>query len=269
MADSETGRPTADRRPDRAAEDRAAAEEQRLARERRRFARRQWARRWRVWRWLVLLVLLGAAVATTIWLVFFSSVLAVTGATVSGTGQLSREEVLDAAQVPVGEPLARVDLDAVRRRVQALAPVRTAEVTRAWPDQLAIVITERSPVAVVQVGTRYRATDRDGVLFRDYQARPRGLPLIVATESTEPEVLSEAAAVAAALPPEISRRVDHLVVRTADDIRLELRDGRVVIWGSSEQSDLKAEVLPTLLARPGRTYDVSVPGQPTISQTLR
>ena len=39
----------------------------------------------------------------------------------------------------------------------------------------------------------------------------------------------------------------------------------MVIWGSDAQSDLKAQVLVTLLAQPGHTYDVSVPGQPVTS----
>ena len=42
-----------------------------------------------------------------------------------------------------------------------------------------------------------------------------------------------------------------------------LRDGRTVLWGSADESALKAEVLVALLDGPGRTFDVSVPGQPT------
>ena len=51
-----------------------------------------------------------------------------------------------------------------------------------------------------------------------------------------------------------------------DRISLVLRDGRVVVWGSAEQSEDKAAVLAALLrARDAQRYDVSVPGQPVTS----
>jgi cell division protein FtsQ len=39
------------------------------------------------------------------------------------------------------------------------------------------------------------------------------------------------------------------------------------VWGSADESDLKAQVLAVLLRQPARTYDVSVPGQPTTAGT--
>ena len=51
---------------------------------RKRFARRQWARRWLAWRRLLALVAVAALVAGTVWLVFFSTVLAVSGVQVEG-----------------------------------------------------------------------------------------------------------------------------------------------------------------------------------------
>ncbi len=72
----------------------------------------------------------------------------------------------------------------------------------------------------------------------------------------------EAAAVVAALDGAVTRLVDHIQVETADRIVLALSEGRTVEWGSSEQSDEKAEVLLALLdERPqAQEYDVSVPG---------
>ena len=70
----------------------------------------------------------------------------------------------------------------------------------------------------------------------------------------------------ASLDDAVTRRVDHIEVETADQILLELRDGREVTWGSADQSDEKAEVLLNLLeARPeAQAYDVSVPSLPTV-----
>ena len=71
--------------------------------------------------------------------------------------------------------------------------------------------------------------------------------------------------VVASLPAELAVTVDHVEVETIDQISLALRDGRTVVWGSASDSGTKASVLAVLLPQEGQVYDVSVPGQPTIS----
>lgn len=234
-------------------------------RSRKRFARRQWARRWLTWRPVVALLLVIALVAGGIWLVLFSSVLAVESVDVEGTRTLDEAQVRAVAAVPEGEPLARVDLDAIRARVQALAVVRSAEVTREWPDGVLITVEERVAIAVVEIGGRIRGMDADGVVFRDYATAPPGLPRVRTSTETRTDALQEAARVVAALPTGISRRVDHVSVTTIDQIELVLRDGRTVMWGSAEDSEQKAAVLVRLLEQPAQHYDVSVPGNATTS----
>lgn len=234
------------------------------ARTRRRFARRQWARRWLTWKPLLTVLLLLALVAGGIWLVYFSSYLSVQGVQVKGVEQLRGSEVERAAAVPTGEPLARVDLDRIRTRVEALAPVKSADVSRQWPDEVLITVVERQPVAVVDIGGRPRGLDEDGVVFREYRRAPADLPRIETSTSTGAEALREGALVVSSLPGDLAAKVDHVTVETVDEISLELHDGREVEWGSAEQSEQKAEVLNDLLAAVrAKHYDVSVPGQPT------
>lgn len=238
-----------------------------VLRSRRRFARRQWTRRWLAWRPVLAITAVVLLVVGGIWLVFFSSYFAVQGVDVTGAQQLRAAQVERAASVPVGEPLARVDLDRIRRRVEALAAVKSADVTRQWPDQVRIAIVERQPVAVVEIGGKLHALDEDGVVFRDLARAPAGLPRVATTAATAAEALREGALVVAALPAELAAKVDHVDVATVDEITLELRDGRQVIWGSAELSDQKAAVLADLLvAVKARQYDVSVPGQPTTTK---
>ena len=232
---------------------------------RRRFARRQWLRRWLVWRYVIASVLLVALVITGIWLIFISSFLTVQQVQVQGASQLSRQQILAAAEVPDGAHLVELDLGAIRARVGALAPVRRVDVSRDWPHGVLIKVTERTPVAVVEVGGRFHAMDAEGVLFRDYPRPPAGMPRVVSAEGTSSAALAEAARVIAALPSGLAGRVDHVAVAGVDQVSLAMRGGAVVIWGSDAQSDLKAQVLEKLLARPGHTYDVSVPGQPVTS----
>ncbi|MCB0893764.1 MAG: FtsQ-type POTRA domain-containing protein [Nocardioidaceae bacterium] len=235
-------------------------------RTRKRFARRQWSRRWLTWKPVVGVALLVLLAGVLLWLVYFSSYLAVQGVDVRGTSQLRESQVVAAAAVPDGEALATVDLDRIRARVEALAPVRSADVSREWPDRVRIDVTERTPVAVVEIAGHLQGMDEDGVVFRDYARPPADLPRVESGPDAGSDALREAALVVAALPEDLAAKVDHVQVDTVDQITLVLRDGRTVRWGSSADSDLKAEVLAQLIAaRSAQAYDVSVPGQPTTS----
>lgn len=231
---------------------------------RRRFARRQWSRRLRRWRPLLIVLALLALVAAGCWLVLFSTVLGVKSVDVSGTNQVSEAQVLAVARVTEDEPLARVDLDAITRRVESLAAVASADVSREWPDRVRISVIERQPVAVVEIGAVVKYVDADGALFGELKQRPDDLPLLTTTATTDADAIAEGAVVAASLPPAVERRVERLEVRSIDDITLVLDDERIVTWGSAEQSDDKGRVLAALLdAQPDAgTYNVSAPGQP-------
>lgn len=236
-------------------------------RSRRRFARRQWARRWLIVRFVLVAVLAVGAVGFAVYGVYFSPWLRVEAAEVSGTSQLSEAEVLAAAELPIDDPLVRVDLDAIEVRIKRLTAVRSVDASRQWPHDIRIEIEEWQPLAVVAEGSSYTflAESGDTFTFATMPKSPPGdLPRVEVDSGADRLALEEAAAVVASLDEAVSRLVDHLEVETADDIRLELRDGRLVRWGSAEQSDDKAEVLLHLLdARPdAQTYDVSVPSLP-------
>lgn len=236
------------------------------ARMRRRFARRQWARRWGVWRPLLALVLVVGVAATGVWLVGFSSVLAVEEVAVEGTDHLTEDEVRSAAAVPVGDPLSRIDVAAAASRVEALAPVASARVERDWPHGVRVVVTERVPVAVAWIGGRPRGMDATGVVFRDYRRAPRGLPRVRVVGDVDRDALEQAATVLSALPTELAEAVRRVDVETVDHVSLRLSGDRTVLWGSGEFSEEKAAVLAALLeAHPASRYDVSAPGQPVVS----
>ena len=234
-------------------------------RTRRRFARRQWARRWLSLRYVLLVLAVVALVGTSIWLVFFSATLQVKRVEVVGNELLSDGRVRELADVPLGEQLALVDLGRARARVGSLAEVKSVDVTRTWPDGVRITVVERTAVAVVELGGRLRGLDADGVVFREYKAVPKGMPRVQPSGSAGTDALKEAATVVSALPKDLAGRVDHVEVETVDQITLVMRDQRQVLWGSAEESALKAEVIDRLLAAQQATvYDVSVPGNPTV-----
>lgn len=254
------GRSRAGRKPGREA---AAAR-----RTRRRFARRQWARRWLSLRYVLAFLLVLVLVGTSVYLVLFSTTLQVKRVEVVGNSLLSDSRVREVADVPVGAQLALVDLGRADARVGSLAEVESVDVTRTWPDVVRIDVVERTAVAVVELAGRLRGLDPDGVVFRDYKTVPKGMPRVRAGASAGTDALREAATVVSALPDDLVTRVDHVEVATVDQISLVLRDGREVLWGSAQESELKAEVVDKLLtAQKAPYYDVSVPGNPTYRTT--
>lgn len=246
----------------------AADPRQQGERTRRAFARRRWARRWLGWRRalvaLAVLVLLGVGS----YAVYFSSWLALDRVEVVGVDHLTVEQVTRAAAAPEGDPLARVDVDAIRTRVAALSAVRSVDVTRAWPHAVRVEVTEREAVAVVDVGSGLRGLDEQGVLFRDYRTAPPGLPLVITSAGISREALTEAAGVVVALPVDLRPVVQDVRVGTVDEITLTLTEGRTVVWGSAEESEQKGEVLAVLLQQEAAVYDVSVPATPTTRDRL-
>lgn len=230
------------------------------------FARRRLRARVRRLRPLLYAVATALLVGGGIWLVYFSSVVTATAVDVSGNSTLAGPRVERVAQVRLGGPLARVDLGAIRARVETIPAVRSVQVSRSWPHTVHIEITERVPVAVVDRGVGLQAVDLDGVLFGTYARPPADLPVIRTAPNVRTEALAEAARVIGSLRSDIAARVEHVDVETVDRIRLRLTGGITVMWGSAQNSEQKAEVLAVLLKQAGggsSEIDVSVPGRPT------
>ena len=228
-----------------------------------RFTRRQWARRLRAARpWLLAGSAVGV-VALAVWGVFFSSLLATEKVHVGGTEILTAAEVEDAAAVDLGTPLARVDLDGVRTRIEALPAVRSVTVHRSWPHALEIDVVERTPLVTVPRHGQWFAMDRSGVLFRPTPLRDARLPIAALAPTADDAARREVASVVASLPDDLLADTRRVKARSMDSITLSLADGRQVKWGSADESDRKVEVLAILLEQHASVYDVSVPEQPT------
>jgi cell division protein FtsQ len=197
-------------------------------------------------------------VAALVWVVWFSPLLQVRQTRVVGAEGMRAEEVLAAAAVPVGVPLARIDAGAAEARVRDLAWVSAVEVRRGWPSEVVVAVQVREPVAVLAGDPRRSGISADGVVFEATDL-PKGLPRITA----EGPALAAAVSVLTGLPEDLRRRVEAIAATTRDDIDLTLRSGDLVRWGSAEQGDMKAEVLRVLLTRRADLYDVSAPELPT------
>lgn len=233
------------------------------------FRRRRRTHGWRRhWRGLLAVVLAAALLVAGGWVVLFSSYLTARGVEVVGAGAVGTERVGAAARLPDDVPLARVDLDAIRERVEGIAAVESAEVSRSWPHTVRVQVTPRTPVALVAGGDGPVAIDGGGARFRAPADTTAGLPQVELAEGVDAEGVAEAGRVVAALPADLAGRTRTVRVGSVDGISLVMRSGRTVVWGSAEQSETKAEVLGVLLGNlPGSVteIDVTVPGRPTTS----
>ncbi|MFW6596966.1 cell division protein FtsQ/DivIB [Propionibacteriaceae bacterium Y2011] len=212
-------------------------------------------------RWGIAVVLV-AAVGAGVWLVGFSSVLSVRQVTVTGTTVADPDRVRDTAGIVLGTPLARIDSGAVEQRVGSLAPVKSVQLERHWPDRVTIVVTERTPVLAVRQNnsTGILLVDAEGVPFTEVTSVPTGM---VVASTPKPELLAPLATVVTSLPPALAERTTEISAETQDSIELSV-DGKRVIWGSVERSDFKATVLVALMKQEGSVYDVSAPDHPAV-----
>ena len=204
-------------------------------------------------------------VGALVWMVFGTSVLGVREVRVAGTGLLTPLQVRQAAAVEMNRPLARVDLDAVRARVQALAAVDHAEVSRSWPAAIVVKVVERTPVAAVPAGRSWTLIDAEGVADRTATERPAGLPVAqLATPGPADANTRAALTVLAALSGELREKLVSISVEAPARIRLVLRGDRTVVWGDDTASERKAEVATHLLEQDGKVLDVSAADVVTI-----
>jgi cell division protein FtsQ len=206
-----------------------------------------------------------AVVGLLAWVVYGTEVFGVRKVTVVGTEAVAQQEVTAAAAVPLKKPLATVDLDAVRDRVEALAPVDRAVISRDWPGTIVVEVVERTAVAAVPTGKQFALIDDEGVAFRTVDRQPADVPLArLARPAPADQNTRAALTVLSSLTDELREQLLAVSVKAPAQIRLELRKGRTVVWGDDVDSEKKARVATVLLAREGSKIDVSSPTVVTI-----
>jgi cell division protein FtsQ len=209
---------------------------------------------------MLVLALLGAS----LWTMYFSTVLVTKRVKVVGSSDLTAAQVSLAAQVPLGVPLASQDLDAIAQRTTSLATIEAATAIRQWPSTITVTVTERRPILGVRQPEGYVLVDRLGVAYQTQQVLPSKVVLAVVNPGDKP-LLTEMATVAAALPSKLRGRVDRMTASNGDAIALVLESGHTVNWGSSSDSELKAQIVTALLKRePKSSIDVSSPHNPAV-----
>jgi cell division protein FtsQ len=220
----------------------------------------------RRWPFRLALALVIAILLGTTYVVGFSPLLALRSVVVTGSGAASlSDQVRAAVAVADGTPLALVDLAEVHDRVAAVGPVASVTVQRQWPHTLVVTVTARAAVAVAQADGRWWLLDATGKPYQPIAQPPATLmKLELATPGEGDRATLAALGILGSLPPAMRRTVASISAPSTYAITLNLADGRRVLWGSDTQNALKVAVLPALLARPGKAFDISDPTLVTV-----
>ena len=143
-----------------------------------------------------------------------------------GVSAMAAPDVLRAAAVEPGQPIAGLNLDAVRERVEGVGWVRSARVLRFLPDTVVIAAAERPRLAVWQNNGRAVVVDGEGAPIPEADpGRFADLPLVVGEGANE--------AASAVLPllrarPRLAGKIEALVRVDARRWDLRLKDGGVI-----------------------------------------
>lgn len=84
---------------------------------------------------------------------------------VAGSERLSQEKILALSNIQAGVSTFSLDLELIGRKIEENPWVRTARVERIFPRQVNISVTERTPLAIINLGYLYYL-DHEGVVFK-------------------------------------------------------------------------------------------------------
>lgn len=204
---------------------------------------------------LLALATLGAA---------YSPLFAVERIDIAGARNLDTAAVQAALADQIGKPLPLVDESAVKAALVGFPLIESYDLEAQPPHDLVLRIVERTPIGVVRSAAGYTLVDAAGVALATTSSRPSGEPLIDVTGGTGSAAFESAGQVMRALPDAIREKVTAVSATTRDDVSLTLGDtGSTIVWGSADQSALKAVVLETAMKKlpPSKVdvYDVSSP----------
>lgn len=199
-------------------------------------------------------------VALAVNLVWFSSVFDVRTVKVLGNSMVPVSQIRTAAGITMGQPVARVDVEKSADRIRMIREVADVDVRRGLPHTIVIDVRERVAIAATTANNGgWWLVDDEGVMFRNVAKLPERMTVVQAYSELYRGI---GARMAAGMPDWLRERVASVSVLAESDIRLQMKNGKIVRWGGEEKAERKAEVLYVLLKIKAKQYDVSAPNAP-------
>jgi cell division protein FtsQ len=218
----------------------------------------------------VIAVLVAAAAATQ------TPLLDVDGVRVDGATHTDAAEVRRLARIATGDPMVGVDTGAAAARIEGLPWIARATVARSWPGTIEIDVTEREPLATVEVGDgRAAVVDQDGRVLEVTRQPPAGLLEVTGVRGriAQGEELGSGTRNALAVVRALGERLPGVVASVSSDLDAALAAGGKIRFGSTNDLDDKIVAVETVLADVDisclELLDVRVPGSPALTRHQR
>ena len=162
---------------------------------------------------------------------------------VEGNRYVSREEIVSALGLPLyftsgrGVSIFRLNLDEERKQVESIPWVRSAIVSRVFPNRLAVSVAERVPVAFVNIGGSVKLVDGDGFVLEKPDKGDFTFPVLEGLDARENsgdrearlEVYQDFMQQLASEAPAAGWLISEVDVGDSDDLRAILVQGRETI----------------------------------------
>jgi cell division protein FtsQ len=219
----------------------------------------------------IIAVLVAALVATQ------TPLLDVDRVRVDGVTHSDAAEVRRVARIERGDTMVGVDAGRAAARIEGLPWVAQATLARRWPGTIEIHLTEREPLAVVEVVEgRVALVDKDGRVLAVTRQPPPGLPEVTGVSSrriAEGAELGRGARDALTVLRALGERLSGVVTSVSSDLDAALADGGEIRFGSTDDLDHKIVAVETVLADVDMAclgvLDVRVPGSPALTRHQR
>jgi cell division protein FtsQ len=218
----------------------------------------------------VVAVVVAAAVATQ------TALLDVDRVGIDGVGHTTAADVRRVAGISPGDTMVGVDVGGAAARVEDLPWVEEATVARRWPGTVEIHVTEREPLAMLEVAEgRVALVDDDGRVLEVTRQPPAGLPEVTGVRGriAEGDELGRATRDALAILRALRERLPGVVASVSSDLDAALAAGGEIRFGSTEDLDDKIVAVETVLADVDtdclELLDVRVPGSPALTRHQR
>ena len=148
--------------------------------------------------------------------------------TLRGRDYVEPDDIRAALNVKPGDSLLAIDLQAARKRLEAIDWVESATVERRLPSALFVTLTERRAVAIWQNGNEYTLIDKQGRTVRAKRMPPGAETLLLLGGAAAPDHVGELLLLLA-YEPAISRQLRAAVWVGQRRWNLILANG-VEIW---------------------------------------
>jgi cell division protein FtsQ len=210
-------------------------------------------------------ILVGLVLAT-----MFTPMLAIQNIDVVGTHRVKSATVKNALKSLVGTPLTMVSDSQIQQRLASFPLIESFTTVSLPPHTLQIVILERQPIGIVNLGGTDYLYDPAGVQIEPTKATGSYPRVLVNGDPHDNANYRAAIDVLLAMPVDVFPRIASIQATSKDDVRIRLRGiaNQQILWGDSSDSILKSKVLAALMAntksKNSLTFDVSSPKTPTV-----